>query len=346
MNSGSSEPQVVLFERSPYGNIDAIVEHDDRTVYFYLASQNSFGMRSCWLGNLVEGPLVMSEADLTQGRPPLVPRIHCTHPAGREIPQESDLEIVWFEEGNGAAVLERGEVLGIIPPWSGASEFHGYARDSIAETIVAWPIPTETALLRRIEHAREFWRGFRDGNPFATLQSEILQSHKNRFGAEVKYWVIDNEQFPPRGLIQMESNGTTTFATVGMSLVPQPNVEMYAENPSQSRLVELAFQLDSSNLDPEKIEEIGQRISAIAKKPWESFTWFGHMHSCEFKVQATDGETPFVIFWGDPNPLCSYREDPVRLLWVVPITQAELDQLLAKDYSFVESAEFKNRLPV
>ena len=51
-------------------------------------------------------------------------------------------------------------------------------------------------------------------------------------------------------------------------------------------------------------------------------------------------------FWGDPNPLCSYREDPVRLLWVVPITQAELDQLLAKDYSFVESAEFKNRLPV
>ena len=344
MNPNSAEPQVILFERSPYGNIDAIVEHDERTVYFYLASQNQFGMRSCWLGNLIQGPLVMSEADLQQGKPPLVPRIHCTHPTGRDIPQESDLEVVWFEEGNGAAILECGEVLGIIPPWSGTSDFHGYARDSIAETIVAWPIPTETAILRRIDHAREFWQGFQTGNPFAELQPEIMDSFESRFGSKVEYWAIDNKQFPPRGLVQLESDGVTTLATVGMSLVPQPNVEMYVENPSPSRRVELAIRMDSSKLQPGTIEQLVQRISAVAQQPWAKFSWYGHMHSCEFKVDRFE-DTPFAIFWGEPKPLFTYRNDPVRVLWLVLITQAELDLLLAKDYTFTESADFQSRLP-
>ena len=343
MNPGPADPQVILFERSPYGNIDAIVEHDNQTVYFYLASQNRFGMRSCWLGNLVEGPLVMSEADLQKGKPPLVPRIHCTHPSGRELLLESELEIVWFEEGNGAAVLERGEVLGIIPPWSGSNDFHGYARDSIAETIVAWPIPTETAILRRIDHAREFWQGFQQGNPFTELQTTILDSHKTRFGSEVKYWAIDNKQFPPRGMVQLESDGITTLATVGMSLVPQPNVEMYVENPSTSRRVELACRVESAKLDPERIEQLGRQISSVAKHPWDTFTWYGHMHSCEFKVAGFE-DTPFAMFWGEPEPLCTFRNDPVRLLWLVPISQAELDQLLAKDYKFTESTDFQSRL--
>ena len=344
MNPNSEEPQVILFERSPYGNIDAIVEHDNRTVYFYLASQTQFGMRSCWLGNLVEGPLVMSEADLRQGKPPLVPRIHCTHPNGRDIPKESDLEVVWFEEGNGAAILECGKVLGIIPPWSGANDFHGYARDSIAETIVAWPIPAETAILRRIDHAREFWQGFQQGNPFADLQPGVLESLESRFGSKVKYWAIDNKQFPPRGLAQFESDGVTTLATVGMSLVPQPNVEMYVENPSPSRRVELAIRLDSSKLQPETIQQLVQRISAVAQQPWAKFSWYGHMHSCEFTVDGFDVR-PFAIFWGEPEPLFTYRSDPVRVLTLVLISQSELDLLLAKDYTFTESADFQSRLP-
>lgn len=48
----SDEP--LLCEVSPNGNIQAIVEQDDRVAYFYLhgAPDTEFGVRACWIRNL------------------------------------------------------------------------------------------------------------------------------------------------------------------------------------------------------------------------------------------------------------------------------------------------------
>ena len=51
-----AEPIVVLFEPSPFGTLDAIVQHDGKSVYFYLSEGDTardsekrslFGMRAC-----------------------------------------------------------------------------------------------------------------------------------------------------------------------------------------------------------------------------------------------------------------------------------------------------------
>ena len=111
---GQNDPENLLFETSPYGNLDAIVEHDERAVFFYLSGQgradDKFGTRACWVRNLVPGPYVINEDEMKQGIPPALPRTHCKYSDGRAAPTTDQLEIVWFEEGNGAAAagkLER-----------------------------------------------------------------------------------------------------------------------------------------------------------------------------------------------------------------------------------------------
>ena len=340
-----NEPEVIIFERSPFGNLDAIVQQDGRTLYFYLAGGEGYPPKACWLGNLVKGPLEININEMEQGIPPLLPRIHCDHPEGRPLPQEDDLEIVWFEEGNGVAVLESGSVLGILPPWSGVEKFAGYARDCIAETQVAWPMPNTTSMQRRIDNANSFWKSFNDSTPFADLQSRLLESFENRFGPQQNYWAIDNGEFPQRGLLQSNQNGKATFTTVGMSLFPQPNIEMYVENPSLERRVELAFQVDEKLVTDELTEELGKSMARLASMPWRNLTWFGHQHSCEFRLAAIPDQS-FAMFFADPRePIVSFRDDPVRTLWLIPIGESELNSLRAEEKTFLSSEPFLSRLP-
>lgn len=344
MSLGPTEPKVIIFERSPYGNLDAIVEHDGRAIYFYL-SNKELGTKACWLGNLIVGPMVINENEMKQGIPPVLPRIHCNHPEGREIPTEEDLEIVWFEEGNGAAVRESGKILGIIPPWSGVDGFHGYARDCLAETSVAWPMPDTQSMERRVNLADSFWKSLAS-NPFSELQKSLLEIYEGRWGKEQKYWSIDGDQFPPKGLVQLENDGTTTFATVGMSLVPQPGVEMYVENPSLHRRVELGFQIDSTQLSDSLVGKIGQQMSGLAQMPWRNLTWLGHRHTCELNLETLP-DSMFALCWVDEKDgkISHFRDDPVNLLWLIPINEKEMESLRNRDDSFIQTEDFQRRLP-
>ena len=83
----------LLFETSPYGNIDAIVQHDGRAVYFYLNGVEPFGTRACWVRNLQAGPLVLNEDEMQQGLPPMLPKTHCRNAAAQPIPVAEYLEI-------------------------------------------------------------------------------------------------------------------------------------------------------------------------------------------------------------------------------------------------------------
>lgn len=340
-----NEPEVIIFERSPFGNLDAIVQQDGRTLYFYLAGGESHPTKACWLGNLIKGPLEINTEEMEQGIPPLIPRIHCDHPEGRSIPAEDDLEIVWFEEGNGAAVLDSGSVIGIIPPWSGVEKFAGYARDCLAETAVAWPMPQTNSMQRRIDRAKSFWDSFSNGNPFGELQPRLLEAFEMRFGTQQNYWAIDGEEFPNRGLLQASHKGKTTFVTVGMSLFPLPDIEMYVENPSVQRRVEIAFQVDEKHVNKQLTDEVSQSMARLASMPWRKLTWFGHQHSCEFRLESIPGQH-FALFFMDPRePVLSYRDDPVQTLWLVPIDESDLNALKANNSSFMASDTFIARLP-
>src|SRR5690606_37841067 len=127
-----SEPRILKEEVGPNGNIRALVEDDGRSVHLYLegtSEDHPFGVRSCWVRNLRAAPTLIEAERMQAGLAPMLPARNCVDPeAGRPLRAE-DLEFLWFESGDGVALLEKGDVLAVIPPWSGKAGFAGYARD-------------------------------------------------------------------------------------------------------------------------------------------------------------------------------------------------------------------------
>ena len=338
----------LLFQTSPYGNIDAIVQHDESAVYFYLNGVEPFGMRACWVRNLKDGPLVLNEDQMQQGLPPMLPKTHCRVAGAQPVPNAEDLEIVWFEEGNGAALLENGKTIAVIPPWSGVDGFHGYAADCGMESQLCWPMPENESLQLRISRAGEFWNSckFENDHPFAFLQPRLINAYETQFRSKAKYFAIDGGQFPPRGacVFRPADDDSVTIATVGMSMRPQPNVEMFAEDPRAKRRIELVITIPGSPSD-EQLQPLLEQISGMVSFPWQQWTWFGHGHSCAIRgleglfEQAFD----FVAFRdeadGERNsPLedLSFRDDPVNLLRMLPITAGQQKSLASGKLSVAD----------
>lgn len=89
------DPAIVVGSRSPNGDLEAIVDQDDRVAYLYLrdvgdgeASPAPSQVRSCWIRNLWPGPASMNEsvADMRRGVSPMMPRRSCAHARGAPRP--------------------------------------------------------------------------------------------------------------------------------------------------------------------------------------------------------------------------------------------------------------------
>ena len=365
----SGDPVTMLFEPSPLGNLDAIVQHDARTVYFYLnenpaaiSGKPKFGTRACWVQNLTTGPLVFDQAEMQQGIPMLLPRTHTIDREGIALPDADRLAVVWFEEGNGAALIQRDDqqqiekVLAVIPPWSGQEGFHGYAAECAVENEVCWPLPAHEALTKRITQADSFWQSFKSkDDPFTSLQNSQLQNFRKRFLALLEidgsheelvadqvegelYFSIDGGKFPPRKLVQYDLADSIVIATVGMSLLPQPMVELATDRPSQFRRVELAVRLPKVAIDEDRLTKTRNNISQLAAYPWRNFSWLGAGHTCNF-IGVRDGCDDALLVQDDfvrpaeVQPLNDFRDDPVNLLWLLPVSQGQRQELLQRPIS-------------
>ena len=321
-----------MFEVSPYHNINAIVQHDGRAVYFYLSGDETFGTKACWIRNLVEGPYVISQQDLDAGIPPLMPRTHCRQTAGLALPDPTQLDVIWFEEGNGAALLEANELIAVIPPWSGLDGFHGYSRECIAESPIAWPLLENPALLKRIERAKEFWQlcASEDCHPFATLQPKLIEAYRACYQGAEQYFTLDGGRFPPRGAVLYRNRLDTILASVGMSLRPQPNVEMSVEHPRDLRRIELAISLPP-DISETLLKPVLEEFSGLVAWPWNGLTWFGRGHTCQMNsLKAIYGEHRGVVQLTGPKKtepaflrMPAYRDDPINVLWLSPSSEKE-----------------------
>ena len=70
-----------------------------------------------------------------------MPAGHTKHPEGRPPLDPQSLRAVWFEEGDGVAIFEDGELLAVIPGWSDMSKgMPGYSRDVIGQTPFGWSL--------------------------------------------------------------------------------------------------------------------------------------------------------------------------------------------------------------
>jgi len=331
-----AEDGLLYSEVSPNGNVEAYVEQDERVACFYLqgAPETQFGLRACWVRNLQPAPEALNVADMRAGRAPLLPLQFCRHPAGAPpLSPSDDVRVVWFEEGDAAALLAGQDVLAVIPSWSGQGGFDGYARDCIGESPLCWELgtPQETVLHERIARADEFWASWEaDPTPWPMLQQRLCDALQQHLGPEDKYYAIDGGEWPPKAMLRIPRPNGTAFVTAGVSIRPQPRVELFTDEPQKLRRIELGIGLGAEIAESVCRAVMGY-LSAQTNFPWDLFTWLGPYHTlpCDaFAAGGADSAFTSVILLPDPMgvprvTLPTYRGDTVNLLWMAPITKAE-----------------------
>jgi hypothetical protein len=330
------KPEVLLEDVSPNGNIQAIVEQDDRVVYFYLvpAPDTGLDMKSCWVRNLQPGPEEPDTASMQVGDAPLLPKRYCRHPVGAPPLEADTLRVIWLEEGDAAALLEESELLAVIPGWSG-KECHGFARDCIDRTELCWSLGDEESntLFERVNKAEQYWTSWKDPGPqWQQVQTGAMEALEGALGRHSNYYVIDGGYWPPKAMIRVPAADHTCVVTIGVAIRPQPTVELAVKQPQEHRRIELGLCL-GAEYEEEQLMQLAQYLSAQTNLPWSQYTWLGDGHTipCE-SLPANPVGPPFtaVILLTGPAgapeiALPTYRGDQVNLLWMVPLTDRELE---------------------
>lgn len=327
-----SKTQILLDELSPNGNLSAIVEDDSRSVYFYLhgAPETEFGVRSCWVRNRRPAPANLDVKAMRRGNQPMLPAQFCRHPEGALPLRPDRLTVVWFEEGDAAALLEDAEILAVIPGWSGLNGFAGYARDCTADNPVCWPLgtPDSNVLFDRVAESQEFWSSWDNGDPWPTIQDGIVRALENSIAPYTKYYAIDNGVWPPKAILKMAFEGAIVAVTCGVSIRPQPHCDRNGDY-AKWRRVELGIAIDASFAGDAEV--ILRYLSAQSNMPWYFYNPLGAGHTipCD-GMPASPSGIKFTSVLLTENPagapavaLPSYRGDPVTILWMIPITEAE-----------------------
>ena len=320
--------EVIFEEIGPNGNIQAVVESDDEVTYFYLfgAPEIDFGMRSVWVRNHIDAPAKLNVAAMKEGCPPANPASFCCYAEGRPPLDEENLRVIWLPEGNGAALLDGEEVLAIIPPWSGTDGFHGFSREAVGEGPVSWELDSDNVFFQRLKDAEAFWAKWDAENLWPSIQTELMAPIESAFGPHSNYYAIDGGDWPPKALLRIPWQDRIVLITIGVSIRPQPNVEMHTEQPELYRRVELGAVLPSHWPD-ESVDQFASYLSGQSSFPWHGYAWLGHGHTVPCDVWHNSSYT-FALLSCEhavaPRlSLDSQFGDEVRVLWFIPISEAE-----------------------
>jgi hypothetical protein len=319
-----SKSEILLQEPSPHLNFEALVDSSDAVVYLYLfATDGEQPLSACWVRNLRSAPTSVDRDAMKRGEAPMLERSCCAHPAGAPALDPERLRFVWFEEGDGVALLEGDDILAIVPFWPGV-DFPGYARDCTAESTLCWPLLADNVLRERVVRSSDYWTWW-ETNPWPSFQSHALEEIERHLGRETRYFAIDGDEWPPKAMVVRDGD-IATLVTLGVALRRQPAID--EENQETARRIELAFAADRKLIDP---IEAAQYISGQTNLPWAHLTFLsdGHTIPCDVLANArTKTKFGFVLLQKAPPgvPPISFdaiRGDRVDLLWMVPITAAE-----------------------
>ncbi|WP_131738000.1 suppressor of fused domain protein [Actinomadura roseirufa] len=352
LRRGTASPRnpaatVVHAEASPYGSRRLVIESDGDVTAAYLKDARDSVVGAVWVANHREAPAELDRTRLDSGSAPLLPESHVRHPEGRAELDASALEVVWFEEGDGVAVLEGGEPLFVIPGWSDMGRgIPGYVRDATEQSPFAFPLDEEIEdFAPRIERAREHWETCRAEGSWADFQQSVLGHLLQRLGPGGHYWHDVGRQLaggranvaPTVGVSERPARGNrefTVLSTVGMSRQRMPTVELYEDDVAPYGRIELAV---ASSLPSQRA---GSIFPWLAQYPWRSVTWFApgdvvkwYHEARTFPLGSGEQAWEGVLLLEDPNRLAgppapsltglTFQEDTVRWLWLVPITGEE-----------------------
>jgi hypothetical protein len=333
-NQKRDKSQLLAESRSPSCPITATVEQDNKVAYFYLWGDEGldFGVKACWIRNLDDAPIEINVKEIKKGIPPMLNKEFCKFANGQKSLEINDLEIVWLEEGDGAALLERNEIIAIIPSWGSIGGFPGYARDCKGQGEYCWELTSWNILEERVKKSKEYWNLWDEEiTPFQIIQPQLLKIYENTLGSSEKYFAIDGKEWPPKGLFLKNGDLRDVFVTVGVSILPMPTVEMYSENPEEINRIELGIILNSG-LTQSELDNVVNWISGQAGIPWNRISWLGNGHTITFNLFVNSKITSVILVKDlDVVPhleIEDYRGSNVNILWMIPITENERNYVI------------------
>ncbi len=327
---------------SPYGSRRLTVEFDGATTAAYLHDDTS-PIAATWVANHVRAPRSTDPDRLNAGQAPIMPAARTRHPRGIPPLDPVSLHALWFEEGDGVALLEQGVPLAVLPGWSDSSRgMPGYSRDVIGQTPFGWSLEDAIeGLGPRMERASEFWQWRNSAAGWGKFQQAALTHLTARLGPGAHYWDGAPGKRPAIGISERPpapGRPYTVLSTVGMSAQRMPVVEQVVDDPTDYSRIELAV----ATTLPSGVAALV--FLWLAGYPWREVTWFGPGHSVRWYDQPSNfplgGGYEGVLLLDDPSGLSGPRVpdlsgfsvdgDPVRWLWIIPIS--ERSRLLAKEH--------------
>ena len=328
-------PEILLSSESPYGSRRLVVEHDGATTTAYLCDATD-ALAAVWIANHVPAPPAADPAQAAAGQAPVMPAGHTKHPDGLPVLDRRALRALWFEEGDGAAVLEGGRLLAVIPGWAGlARGMPGYSREVIGQTPFGWALDDAMeGLGPRADRATAFWRWRASEGAWAGFQKAVLGHLLGRLGPGARYWDVSGGKQPLAGVSERpptRDRPFTVLSTIGMSCQRMPVVEQYAEDTAAAARIELALATTLPSPDAARI------FLWLAHYPWRAVTWFGPGHTIRWYHEPATfplgGGNTGVLLLDDPAQLpgpevpdlsgFTFGGDPVRWLWVLPVSERE-----------------------
>jgi hypothetical protein len=290
----------------------------------------------------MRAPEAVDLARLRTGAAPEMPAAHTKHPEGRPPLEPSSLAVVWLEEGDGAAILEGGELLAVIPGWADLAQgMPGYCRDVIGQTPFSWSLDDALdGLSLRVTQSAQYWRWRASTGSWHLFQEALLGHLLTRLGPGGSYWDVSGGKTPAVGVSErppVSGRRYTVLSTVGMSCQRMPVVEQVMEDPSGCARIELAIATTMPS------PEVARIFLWLAQYPWRAVTWFGAGHSIRWYHEPATfplgGGNEGVLLLDDPGQLIgpevpdlsgfAFAGEPVRWLWILPITERE--RQLAKE---------------
>lgn len=264
----------------------------------------------------------------------MMPKAHCNHPNGSPPLDSRNLRVVWAEEGDAVALYEYDELLAVIPSWSGADGCDGFARDCIGSGPVAWELSDTNVSHDRYSKAADYWRSWDDSELWPSYRDRLIDRWQHALGPQTRYFAIDGGNWPPKALAWFNCGASTILCTIGVSMRSQPAVELFVENPSSVRRIELGACLDHSVGDG-VVKEVAAYISGQSGLPWSQNTWLGHGQTLPADVfeRHSAGRRPFALL-SNLHPavitptLPMFRNDPVSILWMIPISEREREHAI------------------
>jgi hypothetical protein len=250
------------------------------------------------------------------------------------------IQILWNESDDGAALWYQGLLLAVIPGWSLYIDHSVcYSAGCIKQNPLTFPLGSASTNTQYelADKTRQFWRDWQqeDHNPWPKIQRKFLASYEERFGPSVKYYGIDQGNWPPMAISQHEDEENYYFFTLGMSIRPMPQIDIiFNDEAREHRRIELAFAVGKEYVTEENAVQMASALSGYAQLPWTTLSWLGEGHTL-ISPMAPLGYEGHVV----SSALCSPSSkmtlpdsygDPVNQFWISPIFTGEREFALSR----------------